>query len=103
MEAGSQNDPEGKKGLAALTGSLLSSGGTESRSAQEILEALYPMSTRPGFSVDREMTVCRGVVHRDNLEGFYEIFREAMLKPAFSEEDSSRYCQLEPMPARLRG
>lgn len=90
VKAGSQNDPEGKEGLAALTGSLLSNGGTESKSAEEILEALYPMATTYGSNVDKEMTVFRGVVHRDNLEAFYEIFREAMLKPGFAEEDFSR-------------
>jgi zinc protease len=90
VKAGSQNDPAGKEGLAALTAAVLSDGSTQDLSYQEILEALYPMAAGYGASVDKEMTVFRGYIHEDNLEGYYEIFRAALLEPAFAEEDFER-------------
>ena len=90
VRAGSQNDPEGKEGLAALTAGLLANGATTRHSYEEILEALYPMATGYGSSTDKEMTVFRGVVHEDNLEEYYGLFRAAILEPAFSPEDFER-------------
>lgn len=90
VKAGSQDDPSGKEGLANLTANLLSDGSTASRGYEEILEALYPMATGYGYSTDKEMTVFRGRVHRDNLDAYYELFRESILAPAFREEDFER-------------
>jgi zinc protease len=90
VEVGSQNDPEGKEGLAALTAQLLADGATQQDSYQEIVEKLYPMAARYGASVDKEMTNFRGTVHIDNLEGFYELLRNALLAPAFAEADFER-------------
>ncbi|MFQ5536946.1 MAG: M16 family metallopeptidase [Gemmatimonadota bacterium] len=90
VKTGSQDDPQGKEGLAALTASLIAQGSSRSRSYQDILEALYPMATGYGSSVDKEMTVFRGVVHKDNLEEFYQLLSQALLEPAFSEEDFKR-------------
>lgn len=90
VKAGSQNDPEGKEGLAALTAALLSDGSTTQDSYQAIVEKLYPMAAGYGASVDKEMTVFTGTVHIDNLEGYYALFRNALLSPAFDEEDFQR-------------
>jgi zinc protease len=90
VNAGSQNDPAGKEGLAYLTAQLLSDGSTEQDSYQAIIEKLYPMAAGYGASVDKEMTVFQGVVHVDNLEAWYGLFRNALLSPAFSEEDFNR-------------
>jgi zinc protease len=90
VKAGSQNDPAGKEGLAYLTAQLLSDGSTQQDSYQAIIEKLYPMAAGYGASVDKEMTVFRGVVHRDNLDAYYTLFRNAMLSPAFSEDDFNR-------------
>jgi zinc protease len=90
VRSGSQNDPEGKEGLAALTANLLANGATVDRSYQQILEDLYPMAAGYGSSVDKEMTVFGGRIHRDNLEEYYDIFRSAILEPAFDPEDFER-------------
>ncbi len=90
FRVGSQNDPPGKEGLAVLTGSCLAQGSTRSRSYDRILDELYPMATNYSVSVDKEMTVFSGVVHRDNLDGFYELLRDAVLEPAFREDDFKR-------------
>ncbi len=90
FKVGSQDDPPGKEGLAALTGALVSEGGTRTRSYDEILAALYPLAAGYTVSVDKEMTVVTGETHRDNLAAFYALFTEALLAPGFREEDFAR-------------
>jgi len=90
VKVGSQNDPAGKEGLAALTANLLSDGSTTEDAYDAILTKLYPMAAGYGYSVDKEMTVFTGRIHRDNLDAYYRLFSNALLKPAFSEEDFER-------------
>ena len=90
VKVGSQNDPAGKDGLAALTANLLAEGSTTEDSYDAILAKLYPMAARYGYTVDKEMTVFRGRVHRDNLEAYSTLFTNALLSPAFSEADFDR-------------
>jgi zinc protease len=90
VRTGSQDDPPGKEGLAALTARLLTGGGTQARSYEQIMEALYPMAAGYGQNVDREMSTFTGRVHRDNLEAYYDLFRSAILEPAFHEADFER-------------
>jgi zinc protease len=87
---GSQNDPAGKEGLAALTAFLLSEGSTTEDSYNAILEKLYPMAAGYDYNVDKEMTVFTGRVHKDNLEAYYGLFRNHLLSPAFKDEDFER-------------
>jgi zinc protease len=88
--AGSQNDPPGKEGLAALTADLLAEGATERHSYEEILELLYPLATDYRATVDREMTTLGGRVHGDKLTEFVALLTDAVLRPAFREEDFER-------------
>lgn len=90
VKVGSQNDPEGKEGLAALTAAMISDGSTTEDSYETILEKLYPMAAGYGYKVDKEMTTFSGRVHRDNLEAYYTLFRNALLSPAFAQEDFDR-------------
>ncbi len=90
VKAGSQNDPVGKEGLAALTAALLADGSTTEDPYDQILAKLYPMAAGYGSSVDKEMTVFTGRVHRDNLEAYYTLFKNALLSPAFAEADFER-------------
>jgi zinc protease len=90
IRCGSQNDPEGKEGLAALTASLLAESGTEKNSYEQILKILYPLTADYRAVVDKEMTNFTGRIHRDNLETYYEIFKDAILAPAFDPDDFQR-------------
>lgn len=90
IKVGSQNDPPGKAGLAALTADMLCEGGTQKHSYKEIVELLYPMAAEIQAQVDKEMTIIYGRVHKDNLNAYYEIFREVLLEPAFNEDDFQR-------------
>ncbi len=90
VKGGSQNDPKGKEGLASLTANLVSEGSTRQDSYEQILAKLYPMSAGYDYYVDKEMTTFSGRIHRDNLEAFYALFKNALLAPAFKEEDFKR-------------
>lgn len=90
VQSGSAHDPAGKEGLASLTASLLAGGSTRSNAYEAVLSQLYPMATGYQSSTDKEMTVFRGVVHRDNLEAYYGLLRDAVTAPAFREEDFER-------------
>jgi zinc protease len=87
---GSQNDPPGKEGLAFLTGEMLADAATKKRSLDEILAALYPLATSYAARVDVERTTLTGRVHRDNIAAFLELFTDALLRPAFDEDDFER-------------
>ncbi|MDZ7260513.1 MAG: insulinase family protein [candidate division KSB1 bacterium] len=90
FKVGSQNDPVGKEGLAALTARMLTEGATDSNSYEDILKKLYPMAASYNAQVDKEMTVIIGRAHKDNLEAYYKLFKEAILAPAFKQEDFNR-------------
>jgi zinc protease len=87
---GSQDDPPGKEGLAFLTGEMLADAATESRSLDEILEALYPLAASYDMRVDRERSTLTGRVHRDNLDAYVPLFTDGFLHPAFEESDFER-------------
>ncbi|HUP22609.1 MAG TPA: pitrilysin family protein [Thermoanaerobaculia bacterium] len=90
VRVGSQHDPAGKEGLAVLTAALLAAGSSQDDPYPSILEQLYPMAADYSAFVDKEMTTFRGVVHRDNLDGYYRLLRNAILRPAFAAEDFER-------------
>ena len=90
FKVGSQNDPMGKEGLANLTATLLAEGATTSRTYEDIVSALYPLAARYNANTHVEQTVFYGRVHKDNLEKYYELFTDAVLNPAFTEEDFTR-------------
>ena len=90
FKVGSQNDPAGKEGLASVTASMISEGGSTEDSYEELLAKLFPMASGISSQVDKEMTVFYGRTHKDNLDEFYTLFSNAILKPAFSEKDFER-------------
>lgn len=90
FNAGSQNDPPGKEGLAALTAKFITESATMQYSYEEILGLLYPMAAAVNEQVDKEMTVFTGRTHIDNLDAYYTLFRQVLLEPAFDEEDFKR-------------
>ena len=90
FKVGSQNDPAGKEGLAAFTAAMLTQAGTKENSYDQILEKLYPMAASYYASVDKEMTVIVGRVHKDNIGKYLRLFTQAILDPAFKKEDFDR-------------
>lgn len=90
FKVGSQDDPAGKEGLAHLTAQMIADASTTANSLEAIQEKLYPLAASYAVSVDREMTVLSGRVHRDNLHPYFALFSDAYLRPAFTEEDFAR-------------
>ena len=90
FKVGSQNDPAGKEGLASLTAAMISDASTMRDPYDQILKKLYPMAASYGAHVDKEMTVITGRVHRDNVSAFVDLLTEAILHPAFTQEDFQR-------------
>jgi len=90
FHAGSIDDPPGKEGLAALTARMLGEGGTRPLTYSQILETLYPWAARIGAQADKEVVVITGECHRDHLERFYPLLRDAILDPRFDPRDFSR-------------
>lgn len=91
FKVGSQNDPAGKEGLAGMTAAMLSDGGTTSNSYDQILKKLYPMAAGYGASVDKEMTIVSGRVHKDHVNAYVGLLLDAILHPAFAPEDFQRH------------
>jgi len=90
LRVGSANDPAGKEGLAWLTLSLLADGGTKDLTIKQITEKFFPLAAGVRLSLDKEMAVFSGTVHKDNLDKYYPIFRDMLLNPGFREEDFIR-------------
>jgi zinc protease len=90
FNVGSQHDPPGKEGLAALTATLITEGSTQKHSYEEVLELLYPMAAEITDQVDKEMTVFTGRTHVDNLDEYYDLFKEVLLEPGFTDDDFKR-------------
>lgn len=90
LRVGSQDDPKGKEGLAALTAALVSEGGTKDLAYEQVLERFYPMAASLGSACRKEVTVFSGVVHRDNLLEYEELMTRMISKPRFAPDDFER-------------
>ena len=88
--AGSQSDPPGKEGLAALTAAMVAEGGTKSLSYDQLLEAFYPMAAMVAGGCHKEVTVFAGLIHRDNLGAYVPLVTEMITQPRFAPEDFER-------------
>lgn len=90
FKVGAQNDPAGKEGLAALTAAMLTEAATRKNSYDQILDRLFPLASGYRASTSVEMTVISGRTHKDNLAEYYPLFLDAILAPAFKQEDLDR-------------
>lgn len=90
FNTGSVHDEVGKDGLASIVGELISDGATKKHSYDELLNIMYPMAAGYECKVDKDMTVIRGRVHKDNLEKYTQLLLEAITEPAFTQEDLNR-------------
>jgi zinc protease len=90
IHAGAAQDPEGKKGLASLTAAMVTDGGSVAHSIQEINDAMYPIASGFNAQVDKEMTRLSGQAHKDNLDTWYGLVRDQLLRPGWHEQDFER-------------
>jgi zinc protease len=87
---GSQNDPAGKEGLAAITAAMLTDASTQKHRYEEILDLLFPLASGYSASTSVEMTIISGRTHKDNVKEYYPLLMEAVLMPAFTPTDLER-------------
>ncbi len=90
FRSGAAFDSPGKQGAAALTAAMLSGGGSQKMSYDEIVDAFFPMAAALSAQVDKEMTVFEGTTHAENLDAYYEILRQMLLEPGWREDDFTR-------------
>jgi zinc protease len=90
FRVGSQDDPPGKEGLAALTAAMVAEGGTKDLSYEQILAQFYPMAAGLSEACHKEVTVFAGEVHRDNLAKYVPLVASMLATPRFAPEDFER-------------
>lgn len=90
FESGSADDPDGAEGATGLAARWMVEGGTEAMTYGEFSRALFPLAATFDADVDRDMTVFVGRVHRDNLDRFYPLLRDALLRPRLADDDFTR-------------
>jgi zinc protease len=90
FRVGSQDDPKGKEGLAALTAAMVAEGGTKGLSYDQLLERFYPMAAGLAGACRREVTIFAGEVHRDNLAAYLPLATAMLTTPRFAPEDFER-------------
>lgn len=105
FDAGSAEDPAGKEGLTSLTADLMADGGAGGLSFAEVTARLYPIAASMGAMTTRDQTVFVGRVHRDHLDAFYTLFRDALVAPRMEQADFERIqaAQQTRLTLELRG
>lgn len=87
---GSICDPAGKEGLTTLTARTLVESGTQTMTALQIKDKIYPWAAYYGASVDKEVSIFTFAVPADFVNDFYPIVAGLMYTPSFAEEDFNR-------------
>lgn len=90
FKVGAQNDPAGKEGLASLTAAMLTDASTRTHTYEQILDKLFPLAASYSAAASMEMTVITGRTHRDNVADYYPLLIDAVLAPAFKQQDLDR-------------
>lgn len=90
FRTGSQNDPKGKEGLAAITSRLIIEGGSTKLKYPQFLEKVYPTAAQFDWQIDKELTTFTVNVHEDKAEEFFKLYFDAFTSPRFDNTDFKR-------------
>jgi len=90
FHTGPAYDPTGKKGLSALTAMMLTDASTGNYSYRELQKSYYPLASGLDAQIDKEMSVLRSGIHRDNFDAWYGLMIDQVLNPAWDEADFDR-------------
>src|SRR5262245_32046977 len=86
VHTGEYLEPDGKEGLAELTGYLLSRGGTKSRTAEELEERLAYLAAQLNSGINETQgSVSLNLLSKDLDEGL-SILRETLTEPRFQAD-----------------
>jgi zinc protease len=89
VDGGSRFDPQGKEGLASLTGSLLTEG-TEKRTAEAIHDSIDFLGAKlSSGAADDYSSVALTVLKKDLTQGF-DLFADVLLHPKFAKDEFAR-------------
>ncbi|MFN8012733.1 MAG: pitrilysin family protein [Holophagaceae bacterium] len=90
FRVGSIHDPEGKKGLAQLTASMLADAGTKSKSLAELTKAWAATGSGLGALVDKERTSFILNAPKAKAAEALDLALEQIVEAGFKEEDFRR-------------
>ena len=90
FRCGSQDDPPGKEGLAALTAAAVAGGGAQGLLQDQINERLYPLAASFTAECRTESTVFAGTVYRDVLTRFMPLFAVILTNPRLDPDEFAR-------------
>jgi zinc protease len=104
FRTGAIDDPQGEAGITALAARILSEGGTQALTSQQLLEALFPYAASWSVLVDKEETTFSIRVHRDGLQTVVGLLTDALTHPRWDarEFDRLRDAQINDIEKRLR-
>jgi zinc protease len=85
IHAGSAYDPPGKEGLSYFTAQMIQRG-TQSFTRDQMDDLLDYLSGRLNVAVHKEVIVISGTTLKENLDKFYQLLTEVILKPTFPED-----------------
>jgi predicted Zn-dependent peptidase len=86
MRTGSFFDPEGKEGLAELTGAVMKTGGTEIMTGRDIDEELESLAINIDVTTHTESLNIDFSCLKNNLDRGVEILSQIIMHPAFAED-----------------
>jgi zinc protease len=90
FHTGAVDDPAGKAGLTYLTAHVMAEGGTESLTAKQLLETLFPTAADVRVRVDKEQTTFYTTVHRDHLAKLVGILGDVVAHPRWDAAEFAR-------------
>ncbi len=90
FHAGAVDDPPGQAGLTYLTARVMAEGGTESLTAKQLLEALFPTAAEVRVRVDKEQTTFYTTVHRDHVAKLVGILGDVVAHPRWDASELAR-------------
>jgi len=102
VKTGEYVEPNGKEGLAGLTGTLLARGGTKSFTAEQLEEKLAFLAAQLGSGVgETQGSVSLNLLSKDLEEGL-SILREVLTEPRFQEDKIALFKDQELQSMRQR-
>jgi predicted Zn-dependent peptidase len=86
IRTGAIYEPPGLAGLAALTGTVMRTGGTAHMSADEIDRHIEGMSARLTIGIGAEQGSASLCVLKEDFENAFTVFAQILMSPAFEEK-----------------
>lgn len=86
VRTGALAEPAAKAGLASLTGSVIRSGGTKQRNADELNAKLEGMAASIEASIGEERGTVGFNCLKENVDDVLSLFKEVVTQPAFAED-----------------